>query len=308
MDSDSLFYLKNQFYLGNYKHLCANPLPPTSDPDYLPTLAYTARSYIALKNYSGALSVLPPSDTSPAVKSLRSLANYFSNPDENEPYLEELRDLSIEVEDGIENEVEGAGSGLVKVAAATAFFHEEEVEEALTTLGAGCKSRDLECVGLIVHIYLSISRADLAKKEYEAAKKWADDSLLIQIIEATIGLAVGSKTLQTAQYIYAEQASAPGSSDNAAIITAKAVSQIMLGQYSEAEATLNEALVVDPKYDEALAAQVTLAELRGKSSESETALSLLEATHPEHPLVKDVLGKAASFDELAANFTVPTEA
>lgn len=45
-------------------------------------------------------------------------------------------------------------------------------------------------VALIVHIYLSIARADLAKKEYEAAKKWADDSLLIQMIEATIGLAV----------------------------------------------------------------------------------------------------------------------
>ena len=45
-------------------------------------------------------------------------------------------------------------------------------------------------MALIVHIYLSIARADLAKKEFEAAKKWADDSLLIQIIEATIGLSV----------------------------------------------------------------------------------------------------------------------
>ena len=71
---------------------------------------------------------------------------------------------------------------------------------------------------------------------------------------------------------YAEQASAPGSSENAAIITAKALSQIMLGQYSEAETTLKEALAVNPKYDEALAAQVALAELGGKSSESESAL------------------------------------
>lgn len=47
-------------------------------------------------------------------------------------------------------------------------------------------------VALIVHIYLSIARPDLAKKEYEAAKKWADDSLLIQMVEATIGLAVVS--------------------------------------------------------------------------------------------------------------------
>ena len=131
---------------GNFKHLCDNPLPPTSEPEFLATLCYTARSHIALKNYPGALGVLPNSDSTPPVKSLRSLANYLAATGEDkDTYLEELRDLCIEVEDGFEgDDEEGAGSGLVKVVAATAFFNEGELEEALTTLGAGCKSRDLE--------------------------------------------------------------------------------------------------------------------------------------------------------------------
>ena len=36
-------------------------------------------------------------------------------------------------------------------------------------------------IALGVHILLSINRPDLAQKEYEAARKWADDSLLIQV-------------------------------------------------------------------------------------------------------------------------------
>ncbi len=55
-------------------------------------------------------------------------------------------------------------------------------------------------IALIAHIYLSISRPDLAKKEYEAARKWADDSLLIQIIEATIGLSVVRRSFHPNPY------------------------------------------------------------------------------------------------------------
>ncbi|KAG9018216.1 hypothetical protein FRB90_011851 [Tulasnella sp. 427] len=309
MDSDSLFYLQNQFYLGNYKYLCDNPLPSKSDPSYLATVCYTARSQIALKNYSAALSLLG-SDTSPPSRALTSLAKYLSaKGDDKDTYLEELRDLSIEIEDGFEGDSEeGAGAGVVKVVAATAFFTEGEVEEALTTLGAGCKSQDIECVALIVHIYLSIARPDLAKKEYEAAKKWADDSLLIQMVEASIGLTVGSRTLQTAQYIYAEQVQAPGSSTNPAIITAKGISHLLLGAYSEAESAFNEALSIEPNYAEALAAKVTLAELKGKKGEADEAISRLHSSHPDHILLKDFAEKEDAFDTAASQFALSAEA
>ena len=185
-------------------------MPPKTEPSYLPTLFYTVRSHIALENYDAALALLPSDSTDTQVRALRSLASYFETEDDADKYLEELRDLCIEIEEGYEGEEgDGMGSGLIKVAAATAFINEEELEEALTTLGAGLTCRDIERLGkilhasllahrsvhsvaLIVQVYLSINRPDLAKKEYDAAKKWADDSLLIQLIEASIGLAVVS--------------------------------------------------------------------------------------------------------------------
>lgn len=88
----------------------------------------------------------------------------------------------------------------------------------------------------------------------------------------TLPLTQGSSTLQTAQYIYDEQASAPGSSTNPTILTAKAVSQLLLGKYTEADNTLNEALAIDAGYSEALGAKVAVAELKGRKGEGEAAV------------------------------------
>jgi coatomer protein complex subunit epsilon len=60
-----------------------------------------------------------------------------------EALLDELRDLCIEVETE-EYDQATSSSGLVKVAAATAFVRENELEEALTTLGAGTGTKDIE--------------------------------------------------------------------------------------------------------------------------------------------------------------------
>jgi coatomer protein complex subunit epsilon len=48
----------------------------------------------------------------------------------------------------------------------------------------------VEAVALIVHIHLQQNRTDLALKEVIAAKKWAQDSLLINIAESWVGLRV----------------------------------------------------------------------------------------------------------------------
>ena len=48
-----------------------------------------------------------------------------------------------------------------------------------------------ECsVALSVQIYLQTNRVDLAVKEVAAAKRWAQDSLLVNIAESWVGLRV----------------------------------------------------------------------------------------------------------------------
>ncbi|KDN41460.1 hypothetical protein RSAG8_07410, partial [Rhizoctonia solani AG-8 WAC10335] len=115
MDSDSLFHLKNQFFLGAYGALTSNPLPDENSPDYLQTLLYTARSHIALGDSASALAILPETDSEPGIKAVRALAHYLQGQD-SAAALEELRDASLEVEGE-----EGPLNGIVKVVAATAF-------------------------------------------------------------------------------------------------------------------------------------------------------------------------------------------
>jgi len=307
MDSDSLFHLKSQFYLGAYHSVVANSPASAGSPDYLQTLIYIARSHIALSDPAKALDILPEDSTEPAIRAVRALATYVQDTasgSETESVLEELRDLCIEIEG--EEDVEGVE--VVKVAAATAFFQEGELEEALTTLGAGTGAKEPECAALTVQIYLSINRPDLAKKEYEAAKRLADDSLIIQLIEASIGIVVGGSQLRTAYHIYAEQAAAPGSSTNPAVNAAKGATQLLRGNISEAHGDFSEALKIDPHHADALVGAAVAADLAGKRGEGDKYISTLRELHPTHPLIVDLNSKAVAFDEAATKFSVSTAA
>lgn len=46
----------------------------------------------------------------------------------------------------------------------------------------------MDAVALIVQIYLQQNRNDLAVKEVAAARRWAQDSLLVNLAESWVGL------------------------------------------------------------------------------------------------------------------------
>lgn len=46
----------------------------------------------------------------------------------------------------------------------------------------------VEAVALTVQIHLEQNRTDLAMKEVQAARRWAQDSLLVNIAESWVGL------------------------------------------------------------------------------------------------------------------------
>src|ERR1700722_2436731 len=95
---------------------------------------------------------------------------------------------------------------------------------------------------LMVHIYLSINRADLAKKEFERAKQWAEDDLLLQLIESFIGLMTGKDSYTNSTSFYTEQLGNP-SLTSPHLLTARGVARVLRGEIPEAKSDLEEALV-----------------------------------------------------------------
>ncbi|KAJ3965901.1 coatomer epsilon subunit-domain-containing protein, partial [Lentinula raphanica] len=240
MDSSELYHVKQQFVLGAYKTVVDLTLPDPNSPDFIPTLIYKARSHIALNDPKAALQLVPADSENVALKAVTSLAKFVAaeGTSNSESALEELRDLSVEIEG---DDVEGTDrdKATVRVLAGTAFARAGELEEALETLGAD--TEDLEAVAVIVQIYLSINRPDLAKKEYERSKRWAEDDLLLQLIESIIGLVTGKDEYHNPYTFYTEQLGNPSLS-SPHVLTARGVTRILRNEFPEAQSDLEEAL------------------------------------------------------------------
>ncbi|KAJ7180687.1 coatomer complex protein [Mycena filopes] len=303
MASSELYHVKQQFYLGAYKSLVALSLPEPSSPDYIPTLVYQARAHLALNDTAAVASLVPAGSDNVAVKAVSALARYIAAVDsaKQEAALEELRDLAVEIEG---EDVEGTEHDKlsVRVLAGTAFARAGEIEEALETLFA--ETEDLEAVAVIVQIYLSINRTDRAKKEFDRAKQWAEDDLLLQLIESSIGLVAAKDGYSNANSFYTEQLGNPSLS-SPHILTARGVTRILRNEIPEAKSDLEESLEQQKADAETLAAFVVAAGIESKKGEAEELWTRLQTEHPAHPLVVDVAQKADIFDESAAKFTVP---
>ncbi|KNZ74538.1 putative coatomer subunit epsilon [Termitomyces sp. J132] len=305
--SSELYHIKQQFVLGAYKTLINSTLPDPNLPTYTPTLLYQARAHIALNEPESALRLLPTDSDNVTVKAAASLARYVSasqsaKEESINVSLEELRDLAVEIE-GDDGEVDDSEKALVRVLAATAFARAGEVEEALETLGVD--TEDLEAVSVIVQIYLSINRPDLAKKQFERSKRWAEDDLLLQLIESTIGLVTGKDGYSNTNSFYIEQLGNPSLS-SPHLLTARGVTRILRNEIQEAKSDLDESLEQQKGDPEATAALVVAGGLGAlKKHETEELWTRFVANHPRHPLVSDILHKEALFDEFASRFTVP---
>ncbi|KAJ7281405.1 coatomer epsilon subunit-domain-containing protein, partial [Mycena rebaudengoi] len=305
MDSSELYHVKQQFFLGAYKTLINISLPDPSSPDYIPTLVYQARAHIALNDPASVASIVPAGSENVALKAVSALARYVAavaDTTKQEAALEELRDLAVEIEG---DDVEGTerDKNSVRVLAGTAFARAGEVEEALETLLA--ETEDLEAVAVLVQIYLSINRPDRAKKEFDRAKQWAEDDLLLQLIESSIGLVAAKDGYSNSNSFYTEQLGNPSLS-SPHILTARGVTRILRNEIPEAKSDLEESLEQQKGDAETLAAFVVAAGIESsKKGEADELWARLITEHPSHPLVLDVAQKADLFDEFAAKFTVP---
>ncbi|KAJ3767458.1 coatomer epsilon subunit-domain-containing protein [Lentinula raphanica] len=305
MDSSELYHVKQQFVLGAYKTVVDLTLPDPNSPDFIPTLIYKARSHIALNDPKAALQLVPADSENVALKAVTSLAKFVAAEGtlNSESALEELRDLSVEIEG---DDVEGTDrdKATVRVLAGTAFARAGELEEALETLGAD--TEDLEAVAVIVQIYLSINRPDLAKKEYERSKRWAEDDLLLQLIESIIGLVTGKDEYHNPYTFYTEQLGNPSLS-SPHVLTARGVTRILRNEFPEAQSDLEEALTqhTDAETLAAFAVASGLSSTKKGETDANELWTRLSSEYPKHPSVVDIAKKSTLFDEAMAKYTVP---
>lgn len=290
-------YFTHQTLVGAYASLINSPLPDPNSPDYHLALLYQARAHIALGDSASALKLIPEDTEDEVLRAAISLAQYIGATDEatKDSSLEELRDLSVEIE-GDDFTGSERDKALVRVLAGTAFARAGEVEEALETLGTD--TEDLEasvhsipiCVDLtisysvsvIVQIYLSINRPDLAKKEFERSKRWAEDDLLLKLIESTIGLVTGKDNYSNTSSFYTEQIGNP-SLTSPHLLTARGVTRILRNEVQEARSDLEEALEQHGGDAETQAALVVAAGLGAtKKPEADEIWRLVDSVFINH--------------------------
>ncbi|KAI1610401.1 coatomer epsilon subunit-domain-containing protein [Exophiala viscosa] len=167
----------------------------------------------------------------------------------------------------------------------------------------------LEAVALLVQIHLLQNRTDLAVKEVQTAKRWAQDSLLINLAESWTNLREGgTEKYQSAFYVYEELASTPGTTSPTALV-GQAVAELHLGRTEEAEAALQHAVASENADVQAIANSIVLASVVGKKSEIVQGLiEQLREKDREHAFLKDLEEKSQAFDVAASKYSAKAAA
>jgi len=191
---------------------------------------------------------------------------------------------------------------VVQICAGTVLASAGEYAKAIELLNK--HQGILEAVALLTQIHLTQNRTDLALKEVQAAKRWAQDSLLINLAEAWTNLRVGgSDKYQSAFYVYEELATAPGNTSPTALV-GQAVAELHLGRTEEAEAALQQAVQLENADPQAIANSIVLASILGRKPDLvQGLLDQLKQKDAHHALLRDLDEKSQTFDAAATKYS-----
>ncbi|KAL4940679.1 hypothetical protein BDV06DRAFT_213252 [Aspergillus oleicola] len=281
-----LIDIHNAFHQGQYQSVISFNTSSFSPENALPARILQLRAQLALEKTEDVLGDVEGETETPDLAAVKALALYVKGDVDGAAQL--AGDLAENYED----------NAAVQVLAGTVLQGTGKSEEALALLGKHQGS--LEAVALIVQIHLQQNRSDLALKEVQAAKRWAQDSLLVNLAESWVGMRVGGEKYQSAFYVYEELASSDNTSAPLSIV-GQAVAEIHLGRLPEAEAAISAALQRYPDEASLIANSIVLNVLAGKPSED--LEKRLRETEPSHALLTDIQEKSELFDAAAAKYS-----
>jgi coatomer subunit epsilon len=281
-----LLNISTAFHTHAYSSVLSFDTKPLSPQNRIAAQILKYRAQIALGKSREVLSAVGNSKDA-ASQSIKALAQHSAN---NAAGLHLATQLA---------ESEGEDP-VVQICCGTVLASAGETAKAIELLGK--HQGNLEAVALLTQIHLSQNRTDLALKEVQAAKRWAQDSLLINLAEAWVNLRIGgSEKYQSTFYVYEELAGTPSTTSPTSLV-GQAVAELHLGRLPEAEAALQQAMQMEKVDPQAIANSIVLASLTGKKSETATLTEQLRNADPEHAFLQDLEAKAALFDAKAANY------
>nr|CAG4641059.1 EOG090X0A8E [Eulimnadia texana] len=290
-DTDELFEVKTNFYIGNYQ-TAINEAQRVNSPELkLERDIFLYRSYIALKKYGVVLGEIHGASL-PQLQPLKTLAEYFAQPARRTAIVSSV-DQQMSGTLDPENFVVFLVAGII-------YYHEQNYESVLKVLH---QSDNLECRALVLQTYLKMDRLDLARKELKNMQEKDDDAILTQLASAWVNLATGGEKLQEAYYTFQELIDK--NSSTPVLLNGQASVLIGQGKYEEAESCLQDALEKDANNADTLINLVVLTQLTGKAPEvCNRYLNQLKDSAADHPFVKEHNAKEREFEMLVKQYAV----
>jgi len=282
-----LVNIHSALHQGQYQKVADFDTSSFSSQNKLPAQVLQLRARIALGEYDEVASELQGEST-PDLVAARTLAEYLKAPSEDSKAVERAQELAKKEPDNL----------TVELLCGTVLADAGLAEEALSLLAKHQGS--LDAVAIIVQIHLQQNRADLAAKEATNARKWAQDSLLVNIVESWVGMREGGEKYQAAYYVFEELAQAAATQSVQSLV-GQAIAELHLGRLPEAEAAFQQALELDPKSPDVLSNMVVLNTMLGK--DATTSRTELEKAKPAHKLLVDFAEKRSEFEKACERYT-----
>ncbi|CAN6597433.1 hypothetical protein TRVA0_001S04258 [Trichomonascus vanleenenianus] len=287
-DSGELFSVQQAYYAGDFNRVISIDISNFSEDARVKAQVLVSRAKIQLGKAKDVISEFGQS-TVPALQMTRAFAEYHTGA--KEVALSAAKKLI---------EKHGSEDATVQYLGGVLYVLESKDEEALALLSKHQGS--LECISLLVQIYLKQDQLDKAQKEVDAAKKWAQDNIVFNLAESWVDLRQGGEKAQLAYYIFEELNA--GNSPTVKSLVGQSVAKFAQNHNDEGEEYINEALSLEPTNAEALANCIVSAIIAGKDySEYE---SRLQKAQGDHPSLIDLQAKEKLFQKVVEKYQPQT--
>jgi len=285
MSDDELFSLKNYFNLGCYQQAISESISahPSNDDSVIDSKFFMYRAYIEQQQYRLVLDEVRDS-APPALLAVKLLASYLSG----------NKEASVEAV----KEMVPSADWRVLLMAATIFSHEKDYKSALQHTH---QNTQLEVMALVVSIYLSLSRVELAKKHLSAMQSNDDDATLTKLASGWVSMHEGGEKYQDALYEFQELGEKYSMS--LMLLNCMAVCNMQMGKFREAEDLLQQAQQKSANDVDTMANMAVCMQHLEKPPEVVNRYVVqLKGVAPAHPWAARHEELSQSFDRCAAQF------